>query len=67
MGGFGDSVFVLLSSFSLENLLTVPAPGFTQRATIDPGLNEIHVLSVSSILKYKILILWQFGVTHIQI
>lgn len=26
---------------------TVPAAGFTQRATIDPGLNEIHVLSVS--------------------
>ena len=26
--------------------LSVPAAGFTQRATIDPDLNEIHVLSV---------------------
>lgn len=25
----------------------VPASGFTQRATIDPALDEIHVLSVS--------------------
>ena len=24
---------------------TVPMTGFTQRATIDPDLNEIHVLS----------------------
>lgn len=31
--------------------LTVPAAGFTQRATIDPGLNEIHVLSVSRSLQ----------------
>ena len=29
----------------------VPAAGFTQRATIDPELNEIHVLSVSLPLK----------------
>ena len=27
--------------------ISVPAAGFTQRATIDPDLNEIHVLSVS--------------------
>ncbi|XP_023228527.1 muskelin-like [Centruroides sculpturatus] len=27
----------------------VPAAGFTQRATIDPDLNEIHVLSVSNV------------------
>jgi len=27
----------------------VPAAGFTQRATIDPELNEIHVLSVSTV------------------
>lgn len=27
----------------------VPAQGFTQRATIDPELNEIHVLSVSTV------------------
>jgi hypothetical protein len=25
----------------------IPAAGFTQRATIDPDLNEIYVLSVS--------------------
>lgn len=29
--------------------LLVPAAGFTQRATIDPELNEIHVLSVSTV------------------
>lgn len=28
----------------------VPATGFTQRATLDVNLNEIHVLSVSSVL-----------------
>lgn len=27
--------------------IEVPAAGFTQRATIDPDLNEIHVLSVN--------------------
>ena len=30
--------------------LTVPAAGFTQRATIDPELNEIRVLSVSCLI-----------------
>ena len=35
-----DSVAVLIT-------FAVPAAGFTQRATIDPDLNEIHVLSVS--------------------
>ena len=28
-------------------LIVVPAAGFTQRATLDPDLSEIHVLSVS--------------------
>ena len=28
-------------------LVAVPAAGFTQRATLDPDLSEIHVLSVS--------------------
>lgn len=32
---------------------TVPAAGFTQRATIDPELNEIHVLSGSNKDKEK--------------
>ena len=29
------------------NSLVVPSAGFTQRATIDPNKDEIHVLSVS--------------------
>ena len=28
----------------------MPAAGFTQRATIDPDKDEIHVLSVSNVL-----------------
>ena len=31
--------------------VTVPAAGFTQRATIDPELNEIRVLSVSCLVR----------------
>ena len=34
--------------------LIVPASGFTQRATIDPELNEIHVLSVSRSINYDL-------------
>ena len=37
----------VLFKYPSVSLFTVPAAGFTQRATIDPGLNEIHVLSVS--------------------
>jgi len=29
--------------------IVVPSSGFTQRATLDPELNEIHVLTVSDI------------------
>ena len=32
---------------SVLNSLVVPSAGFTQRATIDPNKDEIHVLSVS--------------------
>ena len=32
-------------------MISVPAAGFTQRATIDPDLDEIHVLSVSNCQK----------------
>jgi len=32
----------------LLSLFSVPAAGFTQRATLDPDNDEIHVLSVSS-------------------
>jgi len=28
--------------------VAVPSSGFTQRATLDPELNEIHVLTVSN-------------------
>lgn len=40
-------IFMSLFKYPSVSLFTVPAAGFTQRATIDPGLNEIHVLSVS--------------------
>lgn len=39
--------------------VTVPAAGFTQRATLDPETDEIHVLSVSFLL-FKV-ILFLFG------
>ena len=35
---------LILSSYFLFQFI-VPMTGFTQRATIDPELNEIHVLS----------------------
>lgn len=37
--------FVLIFKLLLSLLVAVPMTGFTQRATIDPELNEIHVLS----------------------
>ena len=39
------------------SLILVPAPGFTQRATIDPTNDEIHVFSVSS--AYHLYIMYQ--------
>lgn len=36
-----------ISDGSGKDSASVPAAGFTQKATIDPQLNEIHVLSVS--------------------
>ena len=35
-----------ISDGSGKDLSNVPAAGFTQKATIDPQTNEIHVLSV---------------------
>ena len=43
-------VLTIISVFpfnSVLNSLVVPSAGFTQRATIDPNKDEIHVLSVS--------------------
>jgi len=37
--------------------VVVPSSGFTQRATLDPELNEIHVLTVSDlsvIVRYNV-------------
>lgn len=36
----------LISDGSKKHINSLPAAGFTQRATIDPTLNEIYVLSV---------------------
>jgi len=44
-------VLVLVFQYSALSIhclcVTVPSSGFTQRATLDPELNEIHVLTVS--------------------
>lgn len=37
--------FLLIFEILTLHFWTVPMTGFTQRATIDPELNEIHVLS----------------------
>lgn len=42
----------------------VPAQGFTQRATIDPELNEIHVLSVSTVFPDSVV---YSNLTNVQI
>lgn len=42
----------------------VPAQGFTQRATIDPDLNEIHVLSVSIVFPDSVV---YCNLTNVQI
>lgn len=39
---------IRLSDFGVKDSIHVPAAGFTQRATIDPELGEIYVLSVSN-------------------
>ena len=44
--------------------LPVPAQGFTQRATIDPELNEIHVLSVSTVFPDSVV---YSNLTNVQI
>jgi hypothetical protein len=36
-----------ISEGAKKEACNIPAAGFTQRATIDPDLNEIYVLSVS--------------------
>jgi len=36
-------------SHAVELCVAVPLSGFTQRATLDPQLNEIHVLTVSNV------------------
>ena len=36
-----------ISEGAKKEACNIPAAGFTQRATIDPELNEIYVLSVS--------------------
>lgn len=38
--------FINYNEFNTKNSNHVPAAGFTQRATIDPELAEIYVLSV---------------------
>ena len=37
---------------NIDVTVSVPEAGFTQRATIDPELNEIHVLSVRIFVYY---------------
>jgi hypothetical protein len=37
-----------ISEGAKKEACNIPAAGFTQRATIDPDLNEIYVLSVSA-------------------
>ena len=38
-----------ISDGTRKDSSSVPAAGFTQKATIDPHLNQIHVLSVCEI------------------
>ena len=58
--------FLLEMYKCLLGLFSVPAAGFTQRATLDPDNDEIHVLSVSSsfvvvmVMVYKCLITVSF-------
>lgn len=49
-----------LLTITIFLLLKVPAAGFTQRATIDPDLNEIHVLSVSIVYLIQFLLQYFF-------
>lgn len=43
-------VIQLISDGNKKHINALPAAGFTQRATIDPELNEIYVLSVITLL-----------------
>lgn len=44
-----------ISEGAKKEACNIPAAGFTQRATIDPDLNEIYVLSVSECCVIKFL------------
>lgn len=47
---------ISLSELGTKDSVHIPAAGFTQRATIDPDLGEIYVLSViennDTLIKY---------------
>jgi len=44
-----------LLSYILQHMhVVVPSSGFTQRATLDPDLNEIHVLTVSYVCRVQV-------------